>query len=108
MKIGLLDIDGHHFPNLALMKLAAYHKAQGDSVEWGTIFDRYDIAYKSKVFTFSSDTSAVFADKIIKGETGYGLRHIKEIRSAALRPAISCLREQKIMHPGATEVCAIC
>lgn len=34
MKIGLVDVDGHNFPNLALMKLSAYHKAQGDSVEW--------------------------------------------------------------------------
>ena len=34
MKIGLIDVDGHHFPNFALMKLAAWHKSHGDSVEW--------------------------------------------------------------------------
>ena len=34
MKIGLIDLDSHHYPNLALMKISAYHKAQGDSVEW--------------------------------------------------------------------------
>lgn len=34
MRIGLVDIDGHHFPNLALMKLSAWHKSQGDSVEF--------------------------------------------------------------------------
>lgn len=34
MKIGLIDVDGHNFPNLALMKLSAWHKAQGDTVEW--------------------------------------------------------------------------
>jgi hypothetical protein len=33
MKIGLYDMDGHNFPNLALMKLSAWHKAQGDAVE---------------------------------------------------------------------------
>lgn len=33
MRIGLIDIDGHNFPNLPLMKLSAYHKAKGDSVE---------------------------------------------------------------------------
>ena len=30
LKIGLIDVDGHHFPNLCLMKLSAYHKARGD------------------------------------------------------------------------------
>lgn len=34
MKIGLIDVDGHNFPNIPLMKLSAWHKAQGDSVEW--------------------------------------------------------------------------
>lgn len=29
MKIGLVDVDGHRFPNLALMKISAYHKADG-------------------------------------------------------------------------------
>lgn len=34
MKVGLIDVDGHHYPNLALMKLSAWHKSQGDTVEW--------------------------------------------------------------------------
>ena len=55
MKIGLIDVDGHNFPNLALMKLAAYHKAKGDSVEWYGIFDQYDIVYMAKVFTHTPD-----------------------------------------------------
>ena len=73
MKIGLIDVDGRNFPNLALMKISAYHKQQGDSVEWATIFEKYDIVYKSKVFTFSSDYSVVFADRIVKGGTGYDI-----------------------------------
>ena len=32
MKVGLVDVDGHNFPNLVLMKLSAWHKRQGDSV----------------------------------------------------------------------------
>ena len=32
MNIGLIDVDGHNFPNLALMKLSAWHKLQGDIV----------------------------------------------------------------------------
>ena len=34
MKIGLIDVDGHHFPNLPLMKISAWHKRNGDRVEW--------------------------------------------------------------------------
>lgn len=72
MKIGLIDVDGHHFPNLALMKVSAWHKAAGDSVEWCNHFDRYDIVYKSKVFTFTPDeTTAVNAARHIHGGTGY-------------------------------------
>ena len=49
MNIGLLAVDGHRFPNLALMKLSAWHKAQGDHVEWGDMFGSYDRLYMSKV-----------------------------------------------------------
>ena len=76
MKIGLIDVDGHNFPNLALMKLSAWHKSQGDSVEWCFPLARYDIVYQSKVFdeTYSPDIEwTPMADKIIKGGTGYGL-----------------------------------
>lgn len=33
-RIGLIDVDGHNFPNIPLMKISAWHKKQGDSVEW--------------------------------------------------------------------------
>ena len=74
MIIGLLDIDGHSFPNLALMKISAYHKAQGDHVEFATMFEHYDILYKSKVFTFTPNNEYCYqADKIIQGGTGYDI-----------------------------------
>lgn len=76
MKIGLIDVDGHNFPNLALMKLSAWHKAQGDEVEWHQAFGWYDRVYMAKVFdeTYSADEpEPVNADQIIKGGTGYGL-----------------------------------
>ena len=76
MKIGLVDVDGHKFPNLALMKISAWHKAQGDTVEWCLPLDYYDIVYQSKVFdnTYSPDIDwTPMADKIIKGGTGYNL-----------------------------------
>lgn len=33
MHVGLIDVDSHNFPNLVLMKLSAWHKEQGDTVE---------------------------------------------------------------------------
>jgi hypothetical protein len=76
MKIGLIDVDGHNFPNLALMKLSAWHKSRGDTVEWWWGFDHYDRVYMSRVFddTYSHDIpEPLNADEIIKGGTGYGL-----------------------------------
>lgn len=74
MKIGLIDIDKTGFPNLALMKISAYHKAKGDIVEWVSI-DNYDITYMSKVFTYTPDYQPTFANlgKVIKGGTGYDI-----------------------------------
>ncbi len=41
MKIGLIDVDSHNFPNLCLMKLSAYHKAKGHMG-----FDPYVMIYE--------------------------------------------------------------
>lgn len=76
MRVGLIDVDSHNFPNLALMKISAYHKAQGDEVEWWWGWGQYDRVYKSKVFddTYSPDLpDPVNTKEIIKGGTGYGL-----------------------------------
>ena len=76
MKIGLIDVDGHNFPNLPLMKLSAYHKRKGDAVEWYNPLLAwkypYDRVYMSKVFTFTPDyLHPVNASEIIRGGTGY-------------------------------------
>lgn len=73
MIIGLIDVDGHgNFPNLALMRLSAWHKSQGDTVEWWNGFCHYDRVYMSKVFTFTPDINTVIdADEIVRGGTGY-------------------------------------
>ena len=76
MRIGLIDVDSHNFPNLALMKISAWHKAQGDEVEWWFGFHQYDRVYMSKVFdnTYTPDVyDPVNTKEIIKGGTGYGL-----------------------------------
>lgn len=77
IRIGLIDVDGHNFPNLPLMKLSAWHKGQGDSVEWyeplfhgmGEPLDR---VYMSKVFSFTPDYQYyVNAKEVVKGGSGY-------------------------------------
>lgn len=76
MNIGLIDVAGHNFPNLALMKISAWHKAKGDTVEWCLPLCHYDIVYVSKVFgdEYSTmDMTVIQADKIIYGGTGFEL-----------------------------------
>ena len=78
MKIGLIDVDGHNFPNLALMRISAYHKAKGDEVEWwiGDLF-YYDIVYMSKIFSFSPDIDEPMnVGKLYRGGTGYAIELI--------------------------------
>ena len=77
MRIGLIDVDGHNYPNLPLMKLSAWHKQQGDTVEWyQPMFSGHmDIVYMSKVFSFTPDYEYfIDADKIVKGGTGYAIK----------------------------------
>lgn len=74
MNVALVDVDGHNFPNLALMKLSTWHKAQGDSVEWySPLFSRPDKIYASKVFTFTPDYTAYAPNhpEPVRGGTGY-------------------------------------
>lgn len=83
MNIGLVDVDGHAkkkkwgatiYPNLALCKIARYHKQRGDNVEWAFPFEHYDVVYMSKVFNFSpDDTTCYQADRIVRGGTGYDI-----------------------------------
>lgn len=75
-KIGLIDVDGHNFPNLPLMKISAWHKSKGDSVEWyEPMFSGHmDRVYMSKVFSFTPDYEyCIDADEVIKGGTGYAI-----------------------------------
>jgi hypothetical protein len=76
MKIGLIDVDGHNYPNLPLMKLSAWHKKQGDFVRWYDPFDglieEYDKVYMSKVFSFTPDYEhPIYAKEVNRGGSGY-------------------------------------
>ena len=74
MRVGLIDVDGRNFPNIALMKLSAYHKQQGDSVEWyePMFSGHFDKVYLSKVFSFTPDYDyPIDADEVVRGGSGY-------------------------------------
>lgn len=75
LRVGLHDGDagvtrGKKFPNLALMKIAAYHRALGDEVVWWEPIEPCDKVYSSKVFDFTPDDPYLPADAV-RGGTGY-------------------------------------
>lgn len=74
MNIGLIAVDSN-YPNLALMKISAWHKSHGDSVDWYNPFEQYDIVYMSKIFSFTPDYNQwiINSKQIRKGGTGYDL-----------------------------------
>lgn len=76
MRVAIHTPDDTGFPNLALMKLSAWHKRNGDSVEWFNAIDSYtvgyDKVYSSKVFTFTQSDDYL-PNGTVKGGTGYGL-----------------------------------
>lgn len=79
MRIAVHDADKENFshkrkpfPNYALMKISAYHKSVGNTVEWWNKTKDYDLVYSSKVFSFTPENPYLPAD-VIKGGTGYGL-----------------------------------
>lgn len=83
MRIGLIDVDAESrgkvtFPNLSLMKISAWHKEQGDSVEWykPLLSGHMDRVYMSKVFgdEYTKDYAfPIDADEVIKGGSGYAI-----------------------------------
>lgn len=81
MRIAVHDADMEHlntkrrqktFPNYALMKISAYHKSLGNTVEWWDKSKDYDLVYSSKVFSFTPENPDLPADTV-KGGTGYGM-----------------------------------
>lgn len=109
MKIGLIDVDGHNFPNLALMRISAYHKARGDQVEWWwSDFIHYDTVYMSKIFSdaYTKDVpEPLNADKVIKGGTGYcislvdGVEVFDKAKNEELPPEIEKMFPDYSLYP---------
>lgn len=112
MEIGLIDVDGHNYPNLPLMKISAWHKAQGDIVEWyEPLFSGHvDKVYMSKVFSFTPDYEYyIDADEIQKGGTGYCIELVdgKEIyhkeKDKPLLPEIEHIYPDYSLYPNTTK-----
>ena len=79
-KVRITQIDGK-LPNVALMKLADWHKARGDEVHATYRVERdlfepaWDVVYGSVLFSFSADRLARFQKSfpdVIIGGTGSG------------------------------------
>ena len=113
MRIGLVDVDGTgRFPNIALMKISAWHKAQGDSVEW---YDplwggRFDKVYLSKVFSFTPDYDyPINADEVERGGSGYCISLVngKEVfdkaKNKPLPPEIEHIYPDYSLYPELTK-----
>ena len=89
MKIGIYDVDSI-IPNLALMKISAWHKSKGDDVEmYLPIFiDMYDKIYASKIFDFS-DGNGLVSERMDIGGTGYNISKDLPAEIEALQPDYS-------------------
>lgn len=102
-KVGLIDVDGHNgYPNLALMKIARYHRGLGDNVEWYEPFcERYDVVYMSKVFNFTPDYPYFInnADKVVRGGTGYDNYTNEHYSVSALPDEIDRLQPDYLIYP---------
>lgn len=116
MNIGLIDVDGHNFPNIPLMKMSAWHKQHGDSVEWyeplkhGFPQKPLDRVYMSKVFSFTPDYQYyINAQELIKGGSGYCIELVdgKEIYRSEndnqLPPEIEHIYPDYSLYPKLTE-----
>jgi len=102
MKVGLIDVDGHNFPSLPLMKISAWHKARGDSVEWyEPLFSGHlDRVYLSKVFSFTADYQYyIDADEVIRGGSGYAIQNINGIETYDKTKDIDLPEEIEHIYP---------
>lgn len=87
-KVRLTQLDGK-LPNLALMRLAAWHRSQGDEVHWRRGVERqldepdYDRVYASAIFSTSVKVVALFHEQwpeaIIGGSGGDRTLRVEDV-----------------------------
>lgn len=97
MKVLLMDLDiirqRRPYPNLALMKLSAYHKAKGDEVYLNFPLQQPDIAYASCVFSWNAKRRASVPGGAIVGGAGVNLK-------AELPPEVEHIMPDYTLYPG--------
>lgn len=116
MNVGLIDIDNVgkkvKFPNVALMKISAYHKQQKNTVEWWRLDHDYDIVYGSKVFDFTNDiTSITNTRELILGGCAYDLENKLPYDIENCFPDYSIYNESKaygFLTRGCPRNCSFC
>jgi hypothetical protein len=76
VRIGLVQVDGK-IPNLALMKVSAFYKAQGCRVEFASPLEKYDKVYIATVFTWNRSQAEFLAGRfdcdVEVGGTGWDI-----------------------------------
>ena len=94
-----MDVDGHNFPNLALMKLSAWHKCRGDTVEFADpAVRRYDKVYMSKVFTFRAIAPTVTTARSCVRDGLQGLYDDSSRRDRTYMPGLLALWGQRSLR----------
>ena len=94
------------------MKISAYHKKQGDSVEWydAMFSDDMDMVYMSKVFSFTEDYMyPIRAKKVVRGGSGYcittidGKEHYDKSKDMQLPYEIEHIYPDYSLYPESTK-----
>lgn len=107
-----MDVDGHNYPNLPLMKISAWHKQCGDHVEWYNpmLSGHMDRVYLSKAFSFTPDYEfPIDADEVFKGGSGYcietenGREIYRTERDTQLPPGIEHIYPDYSLYPEKTK-----
>lgn len=97
MKVLLMDLDissrRKPSPNLALMKLSAYHKAKGDEVYLNFPLEHSDTTYASCIFTWNAKRRASVPDGAIAGGSGIDLK-------TELPPEVEHIKPDYSLYPG--------
>ena len=83
MKIGLFCADELRIPNFALMKVARFHRRQGDEVFFNRFQDYFDLVYVSCLFSKNERMADEIAkryfrksQKVFKGGTGFSRANV--------------------------------